>query len=431
MYILLYLLIVFADTATRTSIALNGAIIHTIVFFALFYTLIKSSFKDKVSNNPELLNITLILSVALGLLFRISLYQTDVYARLTNSLLQTLALLVIVTAFLLKSYKTNEINSNTRVFKIMITIAIVARLLLLFTSPNPAIDTFVEMKEAPKILFIEGKNPYTTNMTQVYGKSQPNPYSYLPGPLFLVAPFAILLEEPRILFFISEFIAGILIYKLSIKSIARIILLIYFYNPVSLFILESSWLEPLIIMLIVLVILLIRQKKFVLSGVIMGVVLSIKQNLIFLPFFIIKSKIATIKTVLISIICLFLIITPFIIWSPKAFYEEIFLFLDKQGYGTFTHGVTFGRLIRESLHLTVPNFTAYFLPIIFTLIALSFVKKNIKSFLLGFIISQYSLFIFGRIGNINYYYLISILILLLYGVRNFRYGEKENKIFYL
>ncbi len=396
----LYLMLIIAFTATRALTALNGSLILLIIFFNLILILKKNKIEKFNQNKLSLLYTILLVSVVLGLIFRVSLHQTSSLFRVVNTFLQFSAISLIVSFSLFDNKRKYFLKY---IFYLLIFIAFLQRIFLFFTSFNPSIDVYVQLKEAPLKLFIQGQNPYQAIFSQTYPNKKADYFNYLPGVIYLFAPFSLVFKEPRLLLFLAEGLAGLILYYLSGKKFKQktfILILIYYFNPVSLFVLESAWLEPLIFFSLIVYLFLLKKQQAYWASLILGLLISLKQTLFTLPIFILRISLKYFKSLILTFVIFIFLTLPFIIWSPKDFFNDT-VFYFSSNPSLLPTGLTLGRLVKESLHLSLPLFIFYLIPLVFSLLSLIWEKKQAKSFVLSFLISQFALYLFGIQAMIN------------------------------
>ncbi len=92
---------------------------------------------------------------------------------------------LIICLIIIKDYTKQKIISV-----LLIGSFIILSLWTIYTSPNPKVDVFIILKEAPQKL-LQGINPYNAIFSRVYPNITPNYVGYLPLPFLHVTPFVI------------------------------------------------------------------------------------------------------------------------------------------------------------------------------------------------------------------------------------------------
>lgn len=414
-YLTIYFLLILGYLFSRGFYSLPGLVIVFLCFLLINFL---PKFIVEKEDNLYLFYL-LIFSISLGLFFNYGIYEK--YPLITNfhKYLLLFSLPVAVLYFKQSNKSKNKGFKNKKKILFLSLIAILIRVLIILASPQPAIDAFYILKEAPSAL-ISGKNPYEITYYQVYQGYPANYYTYWPGSFLATLPFVLLFNEPRVLFIISELLTAYLIYLLGRKTLrAEFTALLFLFNPVSLFIIEQSWLTPLHTFLITLTFYLLSQRRInkIFLGIISGLLISLQFYLLLIIPLLGKHLNFSKKYLLAFIFLCFLVIFPFFIWSPNDFIRDTFkvyfsnppiAYIPTQyslNLNGFLHNIS-GRNL-PFIFSVIPIFSIF----IFNFLKL---KKQDKGDLLRrIIISFMGLFLFGQQAFINYYYFIGNLLLVL------------------
>ena len=144
-------------------------------------------------------------------------------------------------------------------------------------SPDPKIDVFVASKEAIQF-FLQGKPVYSGGYSEIYGGRygyEPG-FNYWPGVLSYLVPFQSLTGDFRWGLVAAHLISVGILFRWVSLSVA----LLWLSFPVVPFVLEQSWNEPLLAMLLFLFYLCASRKKMDWAAVFLGILLGSKQYLI-------------------------------------------------------------------------------------------------------------------------------------------------------
>lgn len=326
---------------------------------------------------------------------------------------------------------------NKQYFKVILILAIVLRILIIIASPNPIIDVYSGLKEAPERL-LTGINPYQAKYTQVYAVNSPVLYGYWPYSFILEIPFVILFKDPRVLMVLADIAACLLIYFAGKKNDFGILLsLIYLFRPNSLFIIEQSWLTPLLTFLTFCLFLAIKEGKSFLTGLFLALISGVQPLFLFLLPLTIKLWKNQIKTFFYFSVFLLPVVAFFYFWNPENFISQsLFLFLRSAEIRT-----------TEPIHLSLNLNTVYYyfsgkdlsqflqsgifgvLALFLFLISVfkkrvSFSDKYSKSVLLVIIVF-YLFYLFYISSFINHYYYIGSLVI--YWLVNKNLSGKNDK----
>ena len=149
-------------------------------------------------------------------------------------------------------------------------------------------------------------------------------FPYPPGSLLLIAPTVYFFKDPRVLFIITETLTALILYKLLAKTsskISELIPIIYLYFPISYFILEQSWLDPLASFFLALIayINFVSDKNRMLKTISLGILLIIKQYLLIIPVFFLKTGSKNIKNLIFGLLVAVAILFSFYIINPGKF----------------------------------------------------------------------------------------------------------------
>ena len=160
---------------------------------------------------------------------------------------------------------------------------VMAEILVPTASPKPWIDVWY-VSTAAVDYFTTGLNPYAQKYLDIYhGKYGPVAYfPYLPGLLFWITPFRVVLGDIRYgLIFANWISAGAFYFwarpgrgKSLIPLLAALLWLSF---PVTLFVIEQSWVDLALIPGAILMFLAMRAGRNRLTAAAMGIFLSIKQ----------------------------------------------------------------------------------------------------------------------------------------------------------
>jgi hypothetical protein len=211
---------------------------------------------------------------------------------------------------------------------------IAARFMVPIASPEPFIDVFWINTWAVND-FLHGKNPYS----QVYPDIYKGHYGYQPGftywPSYLLAasiPGAFHLDL-RFLNVLSDLsFAGILAWfsarsKFTVEM-AWPLALLWLAMPVSLFIIEQAWIDPLMLVLATGSILAFRFRRLDLAAFLGGLAMASKQYGFIVPALLTIGIFGSIgwkpalRFCLIAGGTLTLLMAPFLIWDFAGFYKN-------------------------------------------------------------------------------------------------------------
>lgn len=295
---------------------------------------------------------------------------------------------------------------------------------MVIASPNPVIDIFTLLKEAP-IKLLQGINPYNSSYTQVYSGTITDNYTYWPFSIYLEMPFVLIFNDPRVILIIADILAGAGLYYIGGKtSVAKLFSLIYLFRPNSLYMIEQSFLTPIYTLLTYLFFFAILRFKPFLTGISLAILSGIQPlYLILIPL---TANLWQKKLRIISVFLLMYLlgVLPFYIWDKTSFIDKNILFYFKSINELQTIP------IHSSLNLNTVIFimTGKDLPFLltFTLLVIitgflfmrgKFIKENnyilkLNKQLLLTVIFFYLFFLLFRQSFIYYYYFAGNMLIL-------------------
>lgn len=406
MYVFLYLLILTGFIFSKGFFSFGGVVLMflaTVLFPLVLWG--KYRLKNEIITLPALL----ILLTVFSLIVYGGLYQQNLVLIIVSYLL--LVLNILLTIRLIYRQENKGESERFKIFLFLLSVAVLLRLFMIWSSPSPYIDVFDYLKYGA-LGFLQGQNPYSMTYTKLYTNFTSNYYGYLPGMLFLTLPFVALTHDPRYTFAASEIIIALLILNFSKNHKSRYIhALLFLNNPVSLYLLEQSYTESLILLLFIFAAWLFVKKKNILMSLILGFAAATKQYVFltvpvfFLLFKSIRQKLAILC---ITLVAAFFVILPFYLWNQTDFLSDA-VFLQ----GQFTpryEGLSFFSLLYRfgfPFNMTVSSV------IIGICIIFVYIQKRVDLSKLFYLLSFLFLifFFFNKWAFINYYYLVAQLLL--------------------
>ncbi|MCO6457784.1 MAG: hypothetical protein J5I93_20965, partial [Pirellulaceae bacterium] len=164
-----------------------------------------------------------------------------------------------------------------------VVLAVALRVVAWHASPQPAIDVWVIGNLGCDQL-LSGDNPYAAEYPNVYGDAydhQPH-FFYWPGYLLAAAPFRALLGDVRaatvaadVLIVVCLLAAGRSL-RLPRKTV-RLVCLLWLLHPVSLFVLEQAWIDPLLLGGVAVLVVCLLRNWWAGAGVALAMVVGMKQ----------------------------------------------------------------------------------------------------------------------------------------------------------
>ncbi len=329
-------------------------------------------------------------------------------------LLMTFCVLVVAVLFNIKE------NSKGKIEKTFFSLSLLYLILMAFSLCifcDPPIDTYGVFQMAGRNLH-HGKNPYGISYPNVYYHSDEaaflnnihkdplyqkptlyHPFDYFPG----ILPFLWLADfwgDIRFLFLLFHFGFALLLFVLSEgKKEGALWSLLHLLNPVSIYLLIHSLLDPLLTLSLGLSIFCLVRKKNLLLSLIFGYMLCIKQYAVFLilAFWRFLEK----KTLLFSLLVSCSILFLAWLWSPADFVRGALI--RPLGTPPRDNVISFFALLSQSG--MTPLFWRW-MPLVCTapFIILSTRKTHLSSMLYYSGMVYFMLFFFSHMAAINYYY---------------------------
>ncbi len=329
----------------------------------------------------------------------------------------TWVLILLAATYLLEFSRFSRIAPLKGLFEqrffIIILLNLILKFATVFASFIHQIDVGIMMQEASAHL-LAGLNPYAIPTAGHAG------FVYLPMHLLLPLPFYVLLGDTRFGGIIWELVGVIFLYALARRELADIklvrlaelVLLLFLWQPRSLFVIEQAWGEPLAIGMTVLVFYFFaRNPDSFIPAVLLAVLLAIKQYLIFmaLPLFMLYHF--KWKQYGITAVAFGLIILPFVLWDPPAFYNRNVVHFFRLPVQTSALSLT--AYLWEHYGLLLPRWIS---PVLAAVTALAGGVGLKHLGLVGYfhvvVLTFFSLFVPGQQAFANYYYLLSFFMVM-------------------
>jgi hypothetical protein len=232
----------------------------------------------------------------------------------------------------------NPIATNRRVVSLAtgfaIACLIAARLMVPFTSPAPFIDVFWINTWAVTD-FLAGKNPYSQTYSDIYKGF----YGYQPGftywPVYLLAasvPGAMKLDLRFLNLLCDVLFAALLAWSCTqsprTAGMTWPVALLWLAMPVSLFILEQAWVDPLMLLLASGSILALRSGRPNLAALLSGLAAATKQYGFIIPALLAACILgslgwkSTLRFAVLGGVSFTLPVLPFVVWDFSGFYKN-------------------------------------------------------------------------------------------------------------
>jgi hypothetical protein len=304
----------------------------------------------------------------------------------------------------------------------VIALSCIIHFLVPFASPDPIIDVWVYAMKGADLL-LSGINPYSAYYPDLYnGKYElTNGFCYWPTATFSFTLSRFFFGDVRWILVIANFLSLAGLRLLAWEKHGQsswLIVLLWATFPVSLFILEQSWVDGLIIPLIIFHIYQLKKGGIKRAAVLLGFMCMTKQYMIFyciLTFFYILKVLGFKKAIIYSVVTIvtaLAIASPFLIWDTDLFLQKSVFDLLKLGHRE--DALSWVSYFSHFYDFYIPGGFTGSLYVIVTLFFswMTYREGTIKGLLLGLISVYLFVFLFGKQAFCNYYYLIALYLLL-------------------
>ena len=320
-----------------------------------------------------------------------------------------------------------------RSFYLLFFLALVLRLLMIFASPNPKIDVYTMLKEAPTVL-LQGINPYQAVFSSVYSGVTADYFTYWPLSFLIQIPFVLIFHDPRVLLIVADISAAWLLFLISNRSNSgQLLTLIYLFRPNTNFIIEQSFLTPMEFLFFISIVFFLKYRennsgissKFF-PGIFAGLLSAVKPHYAFLLFLLFKKNFR--QTAAGFLLPIIFLVSPFFFWNQKAFVSDTAGYFLKPAaelfYVPINLSLNINSLINVLTGKTIPYlYTIFILILIWGALYYIFTKnfnfiiqnngnKFREDFVLASIIFLLTFYLTQRFAFINYYYFTGSLIIL-------------------
>lgn len=371
----------FAITPNLGFFTLPAFLIISFIIFIFIFSIVfpNNKYIRPLLNNQEINPLYFFILLFFSALYYGGLYQNKESLSLGNFIFFGLIFFIFIYQYLL--------NKRKYALSVIIIIYLCLAFWTLMNSPKPTVDTIVVFKEAP-LKIINGINPYSSNFSKVYQNIEPNYYNYLPFSFIYMLPFVLIFNDPRYGVIVANLVSVFVLYKLISKyknqKITNLFIMAFLFLPRSFYMLEHSYMDPIIFSFFLLSVYFFIIKKIKFSLLSLSLFFSFRQTLfLLLPIVFLQKKIRKFITFRNAVFFLspFLLIFVFIVIDPKAFSDDTVFNLSSKKI-TSPIGIS----------LTLPTFL------------INFISKNVnQAHLIGylFLAASYLLLLFNKIPLIT------------------------------
>ncbi len=398
-----------------------------ILLFYSFYVEVKYfSAHSKEFTSRTLLTLVFLITYTLFLFNSSGIYEMNSSLSFFLTFLPLLFFPLVLTYAI--SHPSLSRSSQKKRYVFLILLALITRLLMITVSPSPNIDVFMILKEAP-LRILSFINPYNTVYSTVYAGQTLDYYPYWPVSFIIQTPFIMLFNDPRVLLIAADVLSAVGLYLIGKRSYAtEILALTYLFRPNSNFIIEQSWLTPLSFFLVMLSFYFITLKKDSWGGLVLGFLIGIQPIFaVLIAFYGVLTKNLK-KFLLTTTFVVSIFVLPFVLWDRFNFFDKTIAVYFKDPALVPTIPVYMSLNLNTFMHF----FRDYDIPAVLSIVILSFLfflllkmlyllrlkltSKNESQYqsvvLLAVSIFFLNFYFLFRQAFINYYYLITDLIIL-------------------
>jgi hypothetical protein len=314
-----------------------------------------------------------------------------------------------------------DMSGPLRTLRILILLScgVLARVCVPSLSPHPHIDAWTVQQEAVDV-FMDGLSPYAHGYEQIYDPQTLEMWGYTSGfyypplILFYILPFKLLFHDVRYAYIFAELISLWLFWKIinrNCKALGantkELLLLLLALNPVSLLVIEQSWNEPLLNVLLLGFICLWQSGKVLWASILLGGFIAAKQYaLLALPLVVLLPEFRRFIPVVFMTIGLFY--SPGLLWGAK---EMVGSFLYLWTIPPRADALSFSALFLRKTGMILPDWL-FGLTVFsgFGITLLTF-KRSIHGYIAALCIIFIITFWMGKQAFCNYYYFLSVVFL--------------------
>ncbi len=248
------------------------------------------------------------------------------------------AALVLLSAYLCVHLRASLVKAR---FLLLLLCFAVMGIAVLHASPRPWIDVWVYQQGGADALR-HGLNPYSMTYPNIYGaitskllaseimvNGRIAAYPYPPLPALAGLPAYLMFGDVRYALLALMVLAAWLLARAAGGLTGELAALFILFQPRTFFVLEQSWIEPLVLACFAgCALALARGKQPALAGVLLGLLASSKQTT---PFLVLPLAFAfppegRRKAILAAAATLAALLVPFALWDPRGFLRGVVLF---------------------------------------------------------------------------------------------------------
>ncbi len=294
--------------------------------------------KKKESNTSHLNTLRIFLFVQLVLVvlgnfsFKHSVfrYTQEIQWELLFQILLYACSLLFVASLIIK-------KANGVLYTGILLLSALLPLAVIFCSVKTGIDTHLFLNMASDHFF-NGINPYSVNYPDIYNGEFTDEYgdkyyfNYWPMALYICAPFKYIFGDVRFAFVLAQIIFVVILLKNRQKlSYPQLVLItvLWLTNIIMLYVNERSWLDSLAVPFLLSTLISLKNKKYLLAGIMIGLMGSLKLYYVFaMPFigiYMLREK--QYKAIVAMAAAFIITFVPFAIASFDDLYQSTITFI--------------------------------------------------------------------------------------------------------
>ena len=363
------------------------------------------------------------------------IYAQDNAARQWLAQAATVALVATLIAWV-GSFKSVRFGGaiDMSVLAVAMLAALVMRVLTLFASPEPGIDVWVIGNLGSDFL-LQGQNPYSASYPDIYqGQFDHSPhFFYWPGYLLTVAPFRGLLGDVRAATVAADMLIVAVLWRVGRRfglprKTRGLVCLLWLLNPVSLFVLEQAWIDPLLMVGLAVLLLCLVEGWWVATGMALAYLVGVKQYGVLIGMLTLASLWSlrhsmthrpNFRSILLAGgVTTVLLFGPFLVLDPRAFFENTLQpYLD---VGLRSDALSIPAFIYNAWDIRIPDWLLGSVVLSCTVAMCAWLaigrprldqpRFDRLMFAIAFVLATF--FLLGKLAFCNYYYLVSFVVLL-------------------
>jgi len=363
--------------------------------------------------------------------------------------LKFLALILFFLYFVNFNFKGNNLFSAVILhlsrykFIYLVILAVILRMLIIFYSPAPQIDVFHMLQGGGETL-MRGQNPYAAAFTNVYSPEacminfsasvcNNDKFAYFPSSLIFIVPAIFLFVDFRFAYIGMVLFVVWLMYGLFRKKfpaggrMAELLVLLVLYLPLSLLVLEQSWIDQLSVYVLYIFVFLLLYNFNFLPYLVLGIFLASKQTMLAFSPFVFKLT-HDLKKITLAGAVFWIFILPFLFWNFHEFIGDTIFY--HVNYKVSAFSLSLNSIAKTAFNFDLP-LAVYLLPLLGLFGLLMFkAKRDLSGMIHAAAVFLLAFFIL-RSGFANYYFSILHFIVILIFLELYQFGvdgDSESKV---